>query len=167
MVTVLSLGGSIVAPDSPDPEFLRSFAQLARTWLADLFEVWQAAGLLSDGAAVDDQLEKARLLLTELVANAVRHGDRSFTVRLHLAAGRLRVEVADNSDRMPVLRCPESAATEGRGLRLVDALAGDWGVQLEEHGKVVWFELALRGDADEEVVTHERLLAAFAEPDGL
>jgi uridylate kinase len=35
MITVLSLGGSIVAPDSPDPEFLQSFAHLARTWLAE------------------------------------------------------------------------------------------------------------------------------------
>ena len=35
MITVLSLGGSIVAPDSPDPEFLQSFAHLVRTWLAE------------------------------------------------------------------------------------------------------------------------------------
>ncbi|HOC29199.1 MAG TPA: UMP kinase [Treponemataceae bacterium] len=34
MVTVLSLGGSIVAPDKPDPEFLSSFVRLVRQWLA-------------------------------------------------------------------------------------------------------------------------------------
>lgn len=33
MVTVLSVGGSIVAPDAPDPDFLASFAALARAWL--------------------------------------------------------------------------------------------------------------------------------------
>lgn len=35
MVTVLSVGGSIVAPDNPDPEFLTSFVSLVRTWLAE------------------------------------------------------------------------------------------------------------------------------------
>jgi uridylate kinase len=35
MVTVLSVGGSIVAPDSPDPDFLSRFGALAREWLAE------------------------------------------------------------------------------------------------------------------------------------
>ncbi|HHU36507.1 MAG TPA: UMP kinase [Treponema sp.] len=35
MVTVLSLGGSIVAPDMPDTEFLTEFSTLVRAWLAE------------------------------------------------------------------------------------------------------------------------------------
>lgn len=35
MVTVLSVGGSIVAPDAPDAEFLSSFVSLVKTWLAE------------------------------------------------------------------------------------------------------------------------------------
>lgn len=35
MVTVLSLGGSIVAPENPDIEFLASFAALIRGWLSE------------------------------------------------------------------------------------------------------------------------------------
>ncbi len=35
MVTVLSVGGSIVAPDAPDTDFLSSFVSLAKTWLAE------------------------------------------------------------------------------------------------------------------------------------
>lgn len=35
MVTVLSVGGSIVAPDSPDSEFLHKFAEAIRKWLAE------------------------------------------------------------------------------------------------------------------------------------
>ncbi len=35
MVTVLSVGGSIVAPDNPDAEFLTAFAALVRAWLAE------------------------------------------------------------------------------------------------------------------------------------
>ncbi len=34
MTKVLSLGGSIVAPDSPDAAFIRDFSALAREWLA-------------------------------------------------------------------------------------------------------------------------------------
>lgn len=35
MVTVLSLGGSIVAPENPDTEFLKEFVSLVRSWLAE------------------------------------------------------------------------------------------------------------------------------------
>jgi len=35
MVTVLSVGGSIVAPENPDSEFLASFVALVREWLAE------------------------------------------------------------------------------------------------------------------------------------
>lgn len=35
MVTVLSLGGSIVAPDLPDTGFLTEFSALVRSWLAE------------------------------------------------------------------------------------------------------------------------------------
>lgn len=35
MVTVLSVGGSIVSPDKPDTEFLRKFAAAMKKWLAE------------------------------------------------------------------------------------------------------------------------------------
>ena len=35
MVKVLSVGGSIVAPDKPDSEFLKKFASLVREWLKE------------------------------------------------------------------------------------------------------------------------------------
>jgi len=35
MIKVLSLGGSIVAPEQPDPDFLIAFTQLVRKWLAE------------------------------------------------------------------------------------------------------------------------------------
>jgi anti-sigma regulatory factor (Ser/Thr protein kinase) len=90
-----------------------------------------------------ERLEVARLLLTELVSNAVRHSDEAVIVSLRLVGDRLRVDVEDTSDRMPLLRQPEDAEAEGRGLRLVDALAVEWGVELVERGKAVWFELCL------------------------
>ncbi|MDQ1286924.1 MAG: hypothetical protein QG622_489 [Actinomycetota bacterium] len=122
-------------------------AGIARTWVSDLFDLWTSP---ADAVPVtDDQRDTAALLLTELVSNAVRHSDQSFRAQVELMDRRLRVEVEDTSERMPVLRQPEAAATEGRGLRLVDTLATSWGAQLEEQGKVVWFEMDLDGRGTE------------------
>jgi anti-sigma regulatory factor (Ser/Thr protein kinase) len=136
-------------------------AAVARTWISDLFDLWAASGAVGEEAA--EQLNVAQLLLTELVSNAVRHTDESVRLCVRLTGQRLRIEVADTSERMPVLRRPEVAAAEGRGLRLVDTLSSEWGVQLDQHGKIVWFELDLSGSAE---VDEEKLLAAFTLDEG-
>jgi anti-sigma regulatory factor (Ser/Thr protein kinase) len=116
---------------------------IARVWLGDLFRLWQAAGRL--GGEIQDLVEVAQLLLSELMTNAVRHGDAAVQARLFLRGRRLRVEVADTSERMPVMSGSTSDVDAGgRGLLLVDALSDGWGVRLDERGKVVWFELCLR-----------------------
>jgi len=134
-------------PDAPAERILParpSSAGIARVWLGDVYAVRHAAGLVRTGPGPDD-LDTAKLLLTELVSNAVRHSDDRISVRLDLREALLRVEVEDTSERMPVLRHQEDAASEGRGLRLVDAMADAWGVRLVERGKAVWFELTLLG----------------------
>ncbi|PYC71472.1 hypothetical protein C7C46_26800 [Streptomyces tateyamensis] len=90
--------------------------------------------------------DTAELLATELVGNALRHTPAGavFTARPS-GPGRLRVEVADSSPRLPRPRGRAPAgepATGGRGLLLVEALAEDWGVRLTGAGKATWFELA-------------------------
>jgi hypothetical protein len=146
-------------------------AGIARTWLTDLFELWRQSGVLPEGAVVADRSDVAQLLLTELVSNAVRHSDQSVGVQVEVRGQQLRVEVSDSSERMPVMREAEAAATEGRGLRLVDALASAWGVRLDERGKAVWFELDLTVGSEPVVDLDDlhtaRLLAAFAEADDL
>ncbi|HEY6798897.1 MAG TPA: ATP-binding SpoIIE family protein phosphatase [Kineosporiaceae bacterium] len=118
-------------------------ASLARAWLSDLFQIWTTAGHAEVPPAT--ARDEARLLLTELVANAVRHGDGALGVRLRLRDQRLRIEVADVGERMPAPSGPDVAADApgGRGLRLVETLADSWGTDLDEHGKVVWCELDL------------------------
>lgn len=142
-------------------------ACIARTWLTDLFGLWQTSGVLPGGRDGGSHLETAQLLLTELVSNAVRHSDESFTVRLTLRSGRLRVEVVDSSERMPVMRRAEAAATEGRGLRLVDTMSTAWGAELVEQGKSVWFELdvAAPEGPDGGGADVEALIAAWAGAD--
>jgi hypothetical protein len=42
---------------------------------------------------------------------------------------------------------PAGAIGAGRGLLLVEALADEWGVELQSSGKCVWFRIAVRGTA--------------------
>jgi hypothetical protein len=52
--------------------------------------------------------------------------------------------VHDWSTRQPVVRNGGLSARSGRGLRLVGAVASDWGVETSPDGKTVWAELPLR-----------------------
>ena len=81
------------------------------------------------------------LLVSEVVTNALLHGTGEVQVRVLGEASRLRVEVSDGSDVMPVRRDSEADAEGGRGLALVDALSARWGADPRAGGKTVWFEL--------------------------
>jgi anti-sigma regulatory factor (Ser/Thr protein kinase) len=92
-----------------------------------------------------------RLLVTELVANSVRHagleaGD-AISVRLELDDVRLRVEVGDAGrgfDLVSDRREPD--AEGGRGLLILDAIAHRWGTTTAP-GSTVWFEIDLERSA--------------------
>jgi hypothetical protein len=132
-------------------------APIARVWLDDLVDVWLAAGDLVDSPDLRDKAATAVLLLTELVSNALRHGEDAIRVRVELAGTRLLVDVSDTGHRMPTLRAVGATETSGRGLRLVESLSDEWGVHVQDRGKSVWFALDLEGAPPEE----EDLLAAF------
>ncbi|MER8231843.1 ATP-binding protein [Streptomyces sp. NPDC094049] len=86
--------------------------------------------------------DTAELLLTELVTNALQHGDGpSVAVRIHLRTRYLGVAVTDGSAAVPVPRRPGPDAENGRGLFLVDALSTSWGVSPD--GGTTWFVLSL------------------------
>jgi hypothetical protein len=56
----------------------------------------------------------------------------------------VRVEVLDPGPMFnPYPRPPGTGAGSGRGLNLVDTVATAWGVEPDEAGKKVWFELRL------------------------
>jgi hypothetical protein len=57
------------------------------------------------------------------------------------SASLFRVEVDDPSPLPPVLQDPGPHDEGGRGLRIVDSFADDWGVRPLEHGKTVWFTI--------------------------
>ncbi len=85
--------------------------------------------------------EAASLLTSELVTNAVLHAATPIRLTLHTMGDRIRVDVADGNPSLPTRKEYGRDAATGRGLRLFDALASDWGVQTLGEGKVVWFEL--------------------------
>ncbi|MFF9092109.1 SpoIIE family protein phosphatase [Streptomyces sp. NPDC014802] len=91
----------------------------------------------------EDAVETARLLVSEVVTNAVRHtGGRSIGLRLVLADALL-VEVTDEEAELPALLEGGRLQEHGRGLRVVSRLAREWGASAQGHGKTVWFEQAL------------------------
>ena len=56
-----------------------------------------------------------------------------------IAAGDLvRLEVHDGCHSQPEVQDPTESDTEGRGLRLVEALSDDWSVEARGPCKVVW-----------------------------
>ena len=95
------------------------------------------SGWQLDGAAPD-----ALLVLTELLANAVRHGRGPVEVVLTRHVDGVRVEVADTgTGRVRTPSASTSPGTSGRGLLIVDALSTGWGVRYDRSGKVVWAEI--------------------------
>jgi anti-sigma regulatory factor (Ser/Thr protein kinase) len=93
------------------------------------------------GWGCDDFAEAARLLVSELVTNAVLHARTDLEVVVTQSGAGVRVEVRDHNPTAPVVRRYEDEAMTGRGLALVDELAARWGVTRRPDGKAVWFEL--------------------------
>ena len=98
------------------------------------------AGELSDG-----RMRDVRLLVSELVTNAVRHANLAsgdtIDLVIELAGHRLRVEVHDpGGGFVPTAPSPDPARPSGWGLYLVAELADRWGVD-SDHETLVWFEL--------------------------
>ncbi|GHI03451.1 hypothetical protein Scel_17720 [Streptomyces cellostaticus] len=91
---------------------------------------------------LDSLAESTELLVSEVVANAVRFASRPITLRL-LRADTLRCEVGDDCPVVPRMRHAQLSDEGGRGLFLVDQLAQRWGATRVSTGKVVWFEMAL------------------------
>ncbi|UWW95604.1 ATP-binding protein [Streptomyces murinus] len=96
---------------------------------------------------LDDLTDDAVLIVSELVANAVRHARRrSIRVMVERTAPRtVRVAVADFSRALPVPCTPKNDEEGGRGLALIAALAANWGADERRWGKVVWADLDAHG----------------------
>lgn len=93
---------------------------------------------------LDDLIEDATLVISELVSNAVEHG-RLPSIRVIVnrpTENWVHLGVIDRSKALPTMR-PGSNSDQirGRGLVLVDAVTERWGTDLYRWGKQVWGEL--------------------------
>ena len=100
-----------------------------------------AAGALADVAA--DAIDNVQLLVSELVTNALFHGQPPVLLRLIQQDHTVRVEVEDTGHALPVEMASSGESMTGRGLALVSTLSSGWGVQrTAKGGKVVWAQLS-------------------------
>lgn len=90
-----------------------------------------------------DVTDRVVLLTSELVTNALVHGQGRIEVRLRLTRDRLVVEVADQGHQLPRRMGLREQDERGRGLQLVALLSHRWGARPALDGKVVWAELDL------------------------
>ncbi|MFC5013788.1 ATP-binding protein [Streptomyces lienomycini] len=116
----------------------------ARVFARDTLRGWSLA----------DRGDDAVLVITELVSNAVKHavpsaaaGAPEVRLGLVLHSAHLTLTVSDPGDNEPVFDPSDGSALQehGRGLRIVDALAEEWGwTPRFPAGKTVWATLPTR-----------------------
>jgi anti-sigma regulatory factor (Ser/Thr protein kinase) len=128
--SVLGASEARFAPKRDAPSAARGF--IAR-WLAE-------RGHDHERLLVDD----ARLVISELATNAVIHARTPFVVSARSGVESIHISVTDGSRAQPVIQHAEPTALSGRGLQLVEAIAGSWGVETRSDGKTVWADLSVR-----------------------
>ena len=88
-----------------------------------------------------ERCDEARLVVSELVTNAVVHAGTTIELDVVVREDVLRIEVTDcGADRPHVWT---EGDTSGRGLPIVEAIGDAWGVLDLGSAKTVWCELSL------------------------
>lgn len=109
---------------------------LARRTVVDKVRAW--------GVPLDDEtVDAIRLVSSELISNAVVHGEGLVTVTLYQRPGRLVIDVLDDNPAAPQTSCAQADDENGRGLALVALLASRCAWAPAGRGKRVWAEIAL------------------------
>ena len=106
----------------------------ARRFVAETLAGWGAA----DG---DDAI----LVVSELVTNALLHARTAMTLTVvETGTDSVYICVADGSTLQPQERHFSLESGTGRGLRLLQSIAAEWGVRNDDDGKTVWCRIVLR-----------------------
>jgi serine phosphatase RsbU (regulator of sigma subunit)/anti-sigma regulatory factor (Ser/Thr protein kinase) len=97
-------------------------------------------GVLASWGVGDQLTDTGVLAVSELVANAVTHGNPPVGLRLRRTDRRVIIDVSDQSDHQPRRRLAREMDEDGRGIGIVAALATSWGSRPLPEGKSVWCE---------------------------
>lgn len=122
-----------------DPEGLAE----ARLALRQALTAWGLADFADD----------VELAAGEMLVNVLLHTEGGAVLTLEVLpepVRRVRLSVQDRSSAWPRRRSPGEAATSGRGLLMIDALADAWGVEPRGEGKAVWCEFGPAADEGDE-----------------
>jgi anti-sigma regulatory factor (Ser/Thr protein kinase) len=78
------------------------------------------------------------LVVSELVTNAMRHGDGDIVALGSFGADEVRVAITDSGEALPVVLPTTTGQIGGLGLHVVGQVADAWGVAPFPGGKTVW-----------------------------
>lgn len=81
------------------------------------------------------------LAASELASNVVKHARTPYRIKAEAVGERVRLEVSDGTSILPAV---EELSESKRGLRIIEALSDQWGVELSAGGKTVWVEFSSR-----------------------
>lgn len=122
---------ALTLPSEPDS------ASLARNLVGDACLAWE----------VPELLHPARLVMSELVTNAIEHARTAIGVMASLRGRGIHLSVSDGVAAPPVLlklarpQRDRPLDDRGRGMQMVQAAAAAWGWLPTRRGKVVWATL--------------------------
>jgi anti-sigma regulatory factor (Ser/Thr protein kinase) len=117
------------------------------TWTIDMTLPPEPSSPAEARAAVLESFPDHRLLgelllcVSEIITNAVLHAGTDVRFSVSSSRDRIRVEVRDGSQVIPMRKHYDLSAPTGRGILLIEEMADGWGVEPHDDGKVVWFEL--------------------------
>jgi anti-sigma regulatory factor (Ser/Thr protein kinase) len=108
----------------------------ARAFTAETLRAW---------GVPEPVVQDAGLVVSELVTNAVAHGEPPIELRLRLDVDAVGIDVHDSDRSTPRRQHVSPAEDHGRGLAIVAALTQQWGTRLTPSGKSVWCTLTTAG----------------------
>lgn len=104
----------------------------------------QGRQLLREALGSDPRIDDAELVASELLTNAVVHGEPPVVLRVEARPEAIRVEVFDagtGHDYSRTIQPPAPDDPRGRGLVLVALVARDYGGHMSDYGWVSWAEI--------------------------
>lgn len=132
------------SPDPGTPRAPRIHQYIHQADPQGLSDARAAVGQALRDWGLPELADDAELLTGELLVNVLLHTEGGAVLTLEVLpepVRRVRLSVQDRSSAWPRRRTPGEAATSGRGLLLLDALASRWGVEPRGEGKAVWCEI--------------------------